>query len=142
MDWIMTHLPEALMAALAGALTLVQIAPIKINPWSAVGRGVGRFLGIEAVQTKLDAHIKLDDERFIKQCRLRILRFADESLQGERHTKEHFEEIMDDSTEYGRYCRTHQDFENSKAVLAIENVKETYKKCQTDKDFFVKETSK
>lgn len=41
-EWILQHLPEAaLLIGLAGT-TLIQIAPIEVNPWPALERWIGR----------------------------------------------------------------------------------------------------
>lgn len=58
--------------------------------------------------------------------RYRILRFDDEIRHDEKHTKEHFDQILDDITEYENYCGTHPDYKNNKAVLAIKNIKRVY----------------
>lgn len=61
--------------------------------------------------------------------RYRILRFSDEILHGAKHSKEHFDQVLDDITTYKRYCEEHTEYQNNKAELAIENIKATYKKC-------------
>ena len=133
---------EALTAAAAVLVpTLVQVAPIKINPWSWLANSIGRALNrevmakVDTMQQSLNSHIAADAERHIKDCRLRVLRFNDELIQGQHHTREHFHEILDDITAYERYCAEHPLFENSKAELAIENVKRIYKKCEEDNSF-------
>lgn len=69
-------------------------------------------------------------------CRYRILRFNDEILHDQRHTKEHFDQILDDVTRYEKFCKDHPEYENNKAILAIENIKRVYKKC-TDEGTFL-----
>lgn len=65
-------------------------------------------------------------------CRYRILRFADEIGHGAKHSKEHFDQILDDVTIYERYCDDHPEYENNKAVLAIENIKRIYQNCVSE----------
>ena len=126
---------------LLALLSLVQIAPIKINPWSFIARSIGRAMNreiidkVDKVQKSLDDHIVANEERDVKQCRLRVLRFNDEVILGQKHTREHFNEILDDITVYEHYCDNHPDYENSKAVLAIENVKRVYRQCEDDNSF-------
>ena len=54
---------------LAVLLTLVQIAPVKINPWSAIAKAIGKAINadvlreLDTVTQKLDTHIRVDDER-------------------------------------------------------------------------------
>ena len=67
--------------------------------------------------------------------RYRILRFDDEIRHDEHHTKEHFDQILDDITEYEKYCDGHPDYRNNKAVMAIENIKRVYQKCTNEGTF-------
>ena len=68
-------------------------------------------------------------------CRYRILRFNDEILHGQRHTKEHFDQILEDITRYEKYCEGHPEYENNKAVLAIDNITRVYRKCSDENAF-------
>lgn len=90
---------------------------------------------LDSIEKKLDKHIQDDDERYTKQCRTRILRFNDELIRGDNHTKEHFDDVLEDITDYGNYCDTHKDFKNEKAVMAIENVRRVYRDCEKDGSF-------
>lgn len=90
---------------------------------------------LEEIKTQLAAHCKADDERYIKQCRTRILRFNDEVIRGMHHTEEHFNDVMEDITEYNRYCDEHRDFKNEKAVMAIANIQRVYKICMEEDSF-------
>lgn len=84
---------------------------------------------VEGVQTELDKHIAAYQEDTIAAARTRILRFNDEILQKQKHTKEHFDEILADVDDYEDYCADHPKYPNNKAVLAIKHIKETYEHC-------------
>lgn len=97
---------------------------------------------IEGVNKKLDSVSKTLDkirteiqENRATTCRYRILRFDDEIRHEEKHSKEHFDQILEDITEYERYCKEHPDYENNKAVLAIENIEKTYRTCTDENKF-------
>ena len=81
-------------------LTLVQIAPVKLNPWSKIGELLGRAVNGEVlkklsnVERRLDSHIQMDDERNADMHRARILQFNTELLRDIRHTEEDFNEIL------------------------------------------------
>ena len=85
---------------LAVLLTLVQIAPIKVNPWSAIAKAIGRAVNaavlraLDTVTQKLDTHIRVDDERNADSYRTRILQFNNELLREIMHTREDFIEIL------------------------------------------------
>ena len=67
--------------------------------------------------------------------RYRILRFDDEIRHDEKHTKEHFDQILDDITKYEIYCKEHPKFPNNKVVFAIQNIKDVYQKCVKEGNF-------
>lgn len=68
-------------------------------------------------------------------ARVRILRCSDEITRGVRHSKEYFDQTLDDINNYNQYCSGHPDFKNRKAVLAIENIERVYEKCLQENDF-------
>ena len=144
-------------------MTLVQIAPLKINPWSAIGSLIGKAINGDVMkkldemekaqaETKanLDEHIRVDDERnadahrvqilrFNRELnadahRVQILRFNRELLQGLPHTQEDFIEALHEIDFYEHYCRMHEEYENNRAVLAIENIKRAYMEWQKNQE--------
>ncbi len=117
-------------------MTLVQFAPIKINPWSALARMLGKALNGD-VMAKLEEHIRVDDERDADMHRYRLLRFNTELVRRTRHTKEEFDEILYSVNCYERFCIDHPKYENNRAVLAIENIKRVYKECMETNDFLL-----
>ena len=134
--------------ALLILLTLVQIAPIKINPWSAIGRAFGRTINgdvlkklgeIETKVNELDQRDKDQDaqreEDKALDARRRILQFADEIRRRDRHSEEHFNNVSEDIKSYTNYCRLHPKFENDRAKVSIKIIEETYEKCLKENDF-------
>lgn len=133
--------------ALVVILTILQIAPIKIDPWGAIVRWIGRALNGDVLnkldemedaqaetRSRLDEHIRVDDERNADAHRVQILRFNRELLQGLPHTQEDFIEALHEIDFYERYCRTHEEYENNRAVLAIENIKRAYMEWQKNQE--------
>lgn len=129
------------------ALTLVQLAPIKINPWSWIAKTVGRAINAEvtaelaAIKTKLDQHVTMDDRRTADGHRARILHFNNELLRDIDHTKEEFIEVLTEIDAYERYCQEHPDYPNNRAVLAIENIRSNYKERLQKHDFLQEGTT-
>ena len=122
-------------------LGMIKIPHIEINFWKWLGRGFGRVINDEVLTQVTELKKDLDEfkreselER-VRQARQRILRFNDEILFEKRHSKEHFDEILDDINVYERYCREHKEYENNKAVLAISTIKEVYQECMDTHDF-------
>lgn len=116
------------------AMTLVQIAPVKLNPWSWLARAIGRAVNAEVIK-KLDDHITMDDRRCADGHRTRILHFNNELLRDIDHTKEEFIEVLAEIDAYEKYCREHPEYPNNRAVLAIENIQEVYKERLKKHDF-------
>ena len=117
---------------LAVLLTLIQVAPVKINPWSALAKAIGRAVNadvlreLKSVKDDLSDHIRMDDERNADEHRARILRFNNELLRDIPHTKEEFIDVLADIDFYERYCRDHENYKNNRAVHAIANISRVY----------------
>ena len=126
---------------LAVLLTLVQIAPVKINPWSAIAKAIGKAINadvlreLDTVTQKLDTHIRVGDERNADSYRTRILQFNNELLREIQHTREDFIEILAVIDDYESYCRDHKEYKNNRAVCAIENIKRVYMERLQKHDF-------
>ena len=115
-------------------MTLMQIAPVKINPWSWLARAIGRAVNAEVIK-KLDDHITMDDRRTADGHRARILHFNNELLRDIGHTQEEFFEVLAEIDAYEDYRREHPEYPNNRAVLAIENIQEVYKERLKKHDF-------
>lgn len=137
-------------------VTLIQVAPIEVNPWSAIwnvikkamsaigtaihGDIIGKLDELQSMQKetkkRLDEHISADDERNADLRRVQILRFNRELLQDSiPHTQEDFIEALSEIDFYERYCKEHPDYENNRAVLAIQNIERAYKDHLENHDF-------
>ena len=130
----------ALLATIGGA-TLVQLAPIQVNPWTWVARAIGRAINAEVIQKvdKLEGDLRnlkdRSEEHEAKSCRIRILRFGDEILHGVHHSKEHFDQILLDITEYENYCRDHPRFKNNMTAITTSVIMSTYQECWKENSF-------
>ena len=123
------------------ALTVIQVAPVKINPWSAIAKAIGRAINaevlaeLERTRIKLDDHIRTDDERAADMHRARILRFNQELIRQIPHTREEFIEVLTEIDSYQQFCREHPDYPNSRAVHAIANIGRVYDERLQKHDF-------
>ena len=129
-------------------LSIVEVSPIKINPWSALVKWLGRAINADVIKSletvkatqaetrkTLENHIKTDEKREADHCRARILRFNNELLREIPHTKEEFIDVLKDIDEYERYCREHKDYANGRAVHAINNIGRVYDERLEKHDF-------
>lgn len=129
-------------------LTLVQIAPIKVNPWTIIGKAIlkgfsllGKAFNAELyrelaeIKAKIENHVVMDDRRTADGHRTRILHFNNELLRDIPHTREEFFEVLNEIKAYEDYCDEHPEYPNNRAVMAIENIRECYKERQHRRDF-------
>ena len=127
------------LAGLFGGSILIEIVPIKINPWKSLAKWIGKYINgdviarMDKMETKVDNLEKemgkmkdADEERDAKNARIRILRFGDEVLHGVEHSKEHFDQILLDITEYNLYCKDHPNFQNDMTVMTTQQIKKSY----------------
>lgn len=122
-------------------LTLIEITPIKLNPWKAIGRGIGRAINGEVLDkvSSLEADVQKIREEIGEQSainsRARILHFGDEVLHGDKHSKDHFDQTLGDIDAYEKYCAEHPDFHNNMTVLTAKRIKDVYMKLLDKNDF-------
>ena len=113
---------------------------------SIIGR---KRVSLEEISEKLDSQQKDIDslkqsvsetkgeeaEKEAKSARRRILRFNDELLREEKHSKEYFDDILEDLRIYDEYCRSHPHFLNGKTEMAEKNIKRCYELCMQKHSF-------
>ena len=88
---------------------------------------------------KLDEKIdKLDgelSERGAIACRVRILKFMDEILEGWNHSFDSYTQVMQDITNYLHYCNENPSFKNHQTEATIEYIKNDYQEHLEKNDF-------
>lgn len=81
---------------------------------------------------------KLDNEiteNIVIECRVRIIKFMDEIIEGWEHSFDSYVQIMQDITNYERYCAEHPLFKNHQTVATIEHIKADYQERLEKNDF-------
>lgn len=61
-------------------------------------------------------------------ARTHILRFADELYNNVRHSKEYFDQTLDDIKTYEEYCKQNSDFANGRTEVAAKYIKSEYER--------------
>jgi len=77
------------------------------------------------------------DQNAAVLARTHILRFNDELINGTQHSQEYFRQQLQDIDTYENYCRKHPDFQNSYALMAIDNIRSTYRKLMEKGEFAI-----
>lgn len=116
------------------SMTVIQIAPIRINPWSWLLKKIGNAVNkdligrIDILQSKID---KIDSEAEARDAdtrRVRILR-ASNDLHNNANFKpdqEFWRQIMSDIDEYEKYCKKHPEYINNYTFGKIHSLKNKY----------------
>jgi len=125
-----------------GLLTLllacIEISPIKISPLAWIGRRMNKEL-VKKVDDLNDKVVQIEDtvnEQNAITCRVRILRFGDEIIHGDKHSKDSFDQVLEDIDTYEAYCLAHPEFKNNKTVITSKKIKDVYADC-IDKNSFL-----
>ena len=89
--------------------------------------------------TRLEQRVEQNEENNIReraeQARVRLLRFNGELLRGVKHTEEEFFQALSDIDIYEKFCKANPEYPNSRAVMAIANIKRCYDQCLQQHDF-------
>jgi len=122
-------------------MTIVQISPIKIDPWTKIIKWFSSSLfkdvnkKLDCLEQKLDAHIKESDERDLRKRRESILDFASAiAVDRRRFSKEQYEQMLRECDEYLMYCEKKQ-FKNAVAEESIDLIRELYSAQLSENSF-------
>ena len=137
-----------LSIAVVLVLSIIQIAPIEINPLSCIARMIGRELNKDVLDRVENIEIMEEEsKREIDKLsydvsknraifsRSAILQFNDDLLHNIAKSKESFDHILIDITYYESFCRKYPEFKNNVAVLSISNIKKVYEQRLQTNDF-------
>lgn len=90
---------------------------------------------LKKIQTEFSELKESEEQKEARNSRRRILRFNDEIINRVKHSREFFDDVLDDVNAYEQYCRKNPDYQNGKAVLAIENIERVYRECMKEGNF-------
>lgn len=135
-EWIGNHI----VAVLLTLSVFIQIAPIKINPWSSLIKWIGTTLnaGIEQkvslLQKKVNAISDNIDENEKDRIRWEVLDFASSCREGRRHTQDQFKHIITLNDKYKKLLQKTSD-QNGVFQAEYDYIRTLYKQRQEKKDF-------
>ena len=118
---------------LLGAVTLVEIVPIKINPWSVLLKWVGDIINGDL---KADlANLKRDfEESKAESMRGNILNFSRSCRHGEDHSEEEWGHAISQIKKYETFCKE-RDIENGVIEETSAYLRELYHERLHKNDF-------
>ena len=133
--------------------TFVQISPIKINPWDMLlgwvgerfNSGINRRIDdvtnrVNRLEKSIDGHIEKCNVDEWKKKREYIINFVNEGVNGTRHTKESFENVIRVCDEYEEYVNANENIHNGVINGSISAIRIKYNEHLINADFPEQET--
>ena len=130
--------------------SLIQISPLKFNPWSKVAEWLGRALNksvidkveeidkkIQEVDKKLADHITESENKALQDTRSEILSFGSAIVYGTNYTKEQFDFMIASCDRYEKHCRDNNII-NGVADATIKEIRRVYS-LRLSQDTFLKQ---
>ena len=121
-------------------MTLVQVTPVKLNPWDSMLRWLGNKLNrtisdrVDVIERKLDDHIEESSEERIRKIRADILDFGNACMNHRPHTKEEFEFVIAECDQYERFIEG-SNRKNGVAAATIREIRRLYEKGIRENSF-------
>ena len=121
-------------------MTIVQIAPIKLNPWDKILTWLGNHMNadivkrVDVIEEKLDEHIKESSDERIRKTRADILAFGNECMRGTPHTKEQYDFVISECDQYEKHMES-TNTPNGVAKATIKEIRRLYAKHMRDNTF-------
>lgn len=128
-NWIGSHV----WLVVIGALSLIEIAPIKIDPWKTLFKWIGNQLLGEIKKTIDDLRKEVKDNEK-DRIRWEILDFANSCRNGRRHSRDEFKHIIELDSKY-RKLLSETDDSNGVFDIEIEYIKGLYRERLERNDF-------
>lgn len=116
---------------------LVQISPLKLDPWSWIGDQLNKNIKKEISEMRTDVSTteKKLDEHIAQSLRTKIINFQDDILQkGMLKTQAQWKEVQRACGEYEAYI-TANNLVNGDATEAIEFIHQEYQRCASTRNF-------
>jgi len=136
----MTGATGFIVALILVLMTIIQIAPIKINPWDFLLGWIGDRLNshiikkVDSLDAKLTEHVEESRDSSIKRKRARILQFVEDGMGGKRYTKEAFDFMIMECDEYEEYIKKYNR-KNGVIEASIKEIRRRYSDHIHNADF-------
>ena len=117
-------------AAVVALLSLIQISPIKVNPWDTIFGWIGKKVnrGMDDRMRELERQIS---DMWIQSHRQSILTFAREARNEITHSADEWAQILSLADEYEIYCQQHT-VSNGVVKADTEYIRNLYQELSRD----------
>jgi len=121
-------------------LTLVEVTPIKINPWSVLLKWIGRktnaelYSKVDALSAEMETFKKDFENKNANDLRWSILGFASSCRKGDRHSREEWKHVVDQMAFYEEYVKK-KNITNGVIKEDTKYLRNLYHKINSENDF-------
>lgn len=133
MEFFLDFLRDNIIFVLLGTVTLIQIAPIKIDPWSFIFKAYRNWM-LGDIEEKIDALAQDLLGEKVNTTRWNILDFANSCRQGRQHTREEWEHCITELAWYENYCEKN-NIPNGVIEESSKYLRDTYQHRLIKNDF-------
>lgn len=137
---ILTEDFSSIIAFILFISIFIEVVPIKINPLSLLIHWIGDKLNKDTKESLSSISLQLDNMSYridkieINDMRSTILDFTNSCMNGQNHTKEEFEHIIDLYTAYEEVIEK-CGIKNGRIDLAYKYISELYTTCLKENSF-------
>lgn len=124
-----TDILIAIICAVFASSGLWGLIQFLINRKDSIGEKIDKLTEmVKEVSDRVDSSSATN-------ARTRVLRFDDELINGVHHSREYFQQTLEEIDTYETYCQKHPEFKNNACVLAIEHIRRVYSHLQDSNGF-------
>ena len=116
-----------------GSITLIEIVPIKINPWSSLFRWVGNVM-LGDFKKEMMTFKQEQEDKNANDMRWAIINFANSCRRGELHSKDAWRHVLSQIKDYETFCEE-KDINNGVVDADSEYLHELFKERCRKNDF-------
>lgn len=137
---LLSDYASEIVAWLAMLSIVVEVAPIKLNPWTKLLRAVGNRMNADILSRLKDVEVQLAqqdakiDNNEKDRIRYEILDFARACRKHEKHTKEEFDHIFEQYDKY-EVILSKLEQPNGKVTQAMHFISEVFQDILAQDDF-------
>lgn len=140
MDYLITIITTP-SVAIFGALTLIEITPIKINPWKSLLKWIGNTINLD-LKNQVNAmekdlkELKVDCEKQnVANMRWEILNYTNSCRRGIHHSKDEWQHLLDQLSRYEAYTEE-KGIINGVIDEDAKYLRTLYSECNKNNNFF------
>lgn len=122
--------------------SIIQISPIKLNPWTSIFKWIGQAINGDVVKRldKIDARIDEQEKNMNNnekdRIRWEVLEFANSCKNGRKHTQDEYRHIFKISDKYHKIIEENNET-NGYFTVEYDYIKKDYQTKCTNGDFLL-----